>query len=80
MKNIKVNEGSSIFMKCWKVYKTEELEEAGFYNFMVNHTYNFINSTTDVHIQKVEKLWGSEKCKNKEHSLAIIWRISDRIT
>ena len=35
-----IEEGSIIISDCWRGYNTEELEEAGFEHFKVNHKYN----------------------------------------
>lgn len=52
----------------WKCHKTEELEEAGFEHFKVNHKYNFLNpDDPNIHTQTVERMWGSAKWRNKRH-------------
>lgn len=63
-----ITNGSTIFSDCWKGYKTEELEEAGFEHFKVNHSYNFLNpDDPNIHTQTVERMWGSAKWRNKRH-------------
>ena len=63
-----IEEGSIIFSDCWKGYRTEELEEAGFEHFKVNHKYNFLDpDDPNVHTQTVERMWGSAKWRNKKH-------------
>uniref|UniRef100_A0A914DK17 ISXO2-like transposase domain-containing protein n=1 Tax=Acrobeloides nanus TaxID=290746 RepID=A0A914DK17_9BILA len=60
--------GSIIFSDCWKGYRTEELEVAGFEHFKVNHKYNFLNpDDPNIHTQTVERMWGSAKWRNKKH-------------
>jgi hypothetical protein len=42
------------------------LEEAGFTHLKVNHSYNFLNpDDPEVHTQKVERMWGLAKWRNK---------------
>ena len=36
-------------------------------NFTVNHRYNFVNPENGANIQKIERLWGSAKWRNKKH-------------
>lgn len=63
-----IEEGSIIISDCWRGYNTEELEEAGFEHFKVNHKYNFVNpDDPSVHTQTVERMWGSAKWRNKKH-------------
>lgn len=38
----------------------------GFQHFTVNHKYNFVDPTTKVHTQNIERLWGSVKWRNKK--------------
>ena len=52
---------------CWRAYKTDELEAAGFSHLKVNHTYNFVDPETGANTQKVERMWGSAKWRNKKH-------------
>lgn len=60
-------EGSVIYSDSWKAYQMTEREREGFRDFKANHSYNFVDSTTDVHTQHIEKLWGSAKWRNKRH-------------
>uniref|UniRef100_A0A914E0W0 ISXO2-like transposase domain-containing protein n=1 Tax=Acrobeloides nanus TaxID=290746 RepID=A0A914E0W0_9BILA len=63
-----IEEGSIIFSDYWKGYRTEELEEAGFEHFKVNHKYNILDpDDPNVHTQTVERMWGSTKGRNKKH-------------
>lgn len=63
-----IDEGSIIFSDCWKGYNTQDLEEAGFEHFQVNHKYNFVNpDDPTIHTQTIERLWGSAKWRNKKH-------------
>lgn len=55
------------FSDSWRAYKTEELQAAGFEHFKVNHWNNFVNSDTGAHMQNIECIWGSAKCRNKKH-------------
>ena len=59
--------GSFIYSYNWRSYKTDELLNAGFQHFKVNHRYNFIDSETSVHTQTIKRLWGSAKWRNKCH-------------
>ena len=43
------------------------MEEAGLQHFKVNHRYNFVDPDTGVNTQKIERLWGSAKWRNKKH-------------
>ena len=61
-----IAEGSIIYSDSWKGYKTQELEEAGFEHFKVNHRYNFVDPDTGVHTQTVERMWGHAKWRNKK--------------
>ena len=62
-----IKSGSIIYSDSWKGYKTEELEEAGFEHYKVNHKYHFVDSDTRANTQKIERLWGSAKWRNKRH-------------
>jgi len=58
---------SSIYSDCWRGYKTDELETAGFHHFQVN-SYNFLNpDDPSIHTQTIERMWGSAKWRNKKH-------------
>lgn len=59
--------GTTIMSDCWKAYKTDELNAAGYEHLKVNHTYNFIDPETGASTQKVERMWGSAKWRNKRH-------------
>lgn len=37
-----VADGSTIFRDCWKEYKTNEMRDAGYKHFTVNHMHNFV--------------------------------------
>ncbi|XP_039279151.1 uncharacterized protein LOC120350347 [Nilaparvata lugens] len=60
-----IEPGSTILSDCWKGYKSEELENAGFTHFTVNHKYNFVDPDTGASTQYVERMWGSAKWRNK---------------
>lgn len=62
-----IKKSSTIYSDSWRAYKTNELEQAGFEHFKVNHNYNFIDPETDAHTQNVERMWGSVKWRNKKH-------------
>jgi len=47
-----------IISDSWKGYKHDELVEAGFSHFTVNHRYNF-DAKTAANTQKIVRLWGS---------------------
>jgi len=48
--------GSIIYSDSWRSYKTDELLNAGFQHFKVNHRYNFIDSQTYAHTQNIERM------------------------
>jgi len=52
---------------CWRAYKTDELVAAGYEHLTVNHTYNFVDPESGANTQKVERMWGSAKWRNKRH-------------
>lgn len=53
---------------CWRGYKDDELASAGFENFKVNHSYNFLNpNDKNIHTQTVERMWGTAQWRNKRH-------------
>jgi transposase-like protein len=58
---------SVIFSDSWKAYCTTEIERQGFSHFKVNHRYNFVDPETGINTQKIERLWGSAKWRNKKH-------------
>ena len=62
-----IKPGSVIYSDSWRGYNRDELIEAGFSHFTVNHRYNFIDPETAANTQKVERLWGSAKWRNKKH-------------
>lgn len=59
--------GSLIYSDSWKGYDTKQLALDGYINLKVNHSKNFVNPETKVHTQKIERLWGSLKWRNKRH-------------
>ncbi|KAG8272075.1 hypothetical protein J6590_098714 [Homalodisca vitripennis] len=68
--------GNTIVVDCWKEYKTSELESAGFeYYISVNHSYNFVDPETGANTQRVERMCGSAKWRNKvqRRTRSIIW-------
>ena len=62
-----IAEGSTIYSDSWRAYKTDELQEAGFEHYKVNHRFNFVDPETGVHTQNIERMWGSAKWRNKKH-------------
>ena len=46
---------STIFSDCWKAYSTINQHE--YEHKTVNHTYNFVDPTTQAHTQNIENLW-----------------------
>ena len=54
-----ISPGSVIYSDSWKGYKHDELLEAGFSHFTVNHRYHFVDPETEANTQKIERLWGS---------------------
>ena len=60
-----IAEGSMIYSDCWRGYRTQDLEAAGFSHLTVNHKYNFVDPRTGTHTQNIERLWGSAKWRNK---------------
>lgn len=62
-----IEPGTTIYSDSWSAYKTTELQREGFQHLKVNHRYNFVDPTTGAHTQKVERLWGSAKWRNKRH-------------
>lgn len=59
--------GTTIFSDSWRAYITSELHREGFQHLKVNHRYNFVDPVTGAHTQKIERLWGSAKWRNKKH-------------
>ena len=49
-------EGSVIYSDCWKAYKTDDLDDAGFKHYKVNHHFNFLDSGTGVPTKMIEQL------------------------
>lgn len=62
-----IEQGSIVYSDSWKGYCTTKMEEAGLQHFKVNHSYNFVDPDTGVNTQKIERLWGSAKWRNKKH-------------
>lgn len=63
----RIEEGSLVYSDSWKGYCTNKMEEEGLHHFKVNHKYNFVDPHTGVNTQKIERLWGSVKWRNKRH-------------
>ena len=51
----KIHPGSTIFSDCWKAYST--INQYEYEHKTVNHTYNFVDPTTQAHTQNIENLW-----------------------
>ncbi|XP_069683073.1 uncharacterized protein [Periplaneta americana] len=51
----KIRPGTTIISDCWKAYNC--LQEEGYVNLTVNHTYNFVDSETCDISDKVEGTW-----------------------
>ena len=62
-----IEDGTTIYSDSWRGYKTNDLEDAAFTHYKVNHRYNFVDPETGVHTQTVERMWGSAKWRNKRH-------------
>lgn len=62
-----IADGSLIYSDSWQGYNTNDIREAGFDHFQVNHSYNLVDPTTGVHTQTVERMWGSAKWRKKKH-------------
>ena len=62
-----VEPGSAVYIDCWRGYKSEELTQAGYEHFQVNHNINFVDPETGAHTQNDERLWGVAKWRNKRH-------------
>ena len=61
-----IEEGTTIYSDSWKGYSTSKLEEAGLNHLKVNHKFNFVDPETKVNTQRIERLWGSAKWRNKK--------------
>lgn len=61
-----IKPGSIIMSDCWKAYLN--LIEHGYSHRhqTVNHKYNFVDPNSGANTQKVERMWGSAKWKNKK--------------
>ena len=62
-----IRPGCVIYSDSWKGYNHAELIDAGFSHFMVNHRFNFVDPETGANTQKIKRLWGSAKWRNKKH-------------
>ena len=47
--------GSIIYSDCWKAY--EKIDKKTYQHSVVNHSQNFVDPNTGVHIQNIERLW-----------------------
>jgi len=52
----RVQKGSDVYTDCWRGYSTAQLGEAGFNHFTVNPSINFVDPSTGVHTQNIERL------------------------
>jgi len=60
-----IEKGITVYSDCWRAYNA--IQDNGYQHFTVNHSYNFVDSSTHAHTQNIERLWGSAKCRNKRH-------------
>ena len=49
----------------WKGYSTSELEKAVFTHLKENHKNTFVDPETGASTQRVERMWGSAKWRNR---------------
>jgi len=54
--NIKIGSIIIIYSDSWRSYMTDELLNAGFQHFKVNHRYHFVDSETSAHTQTIERI------------------------
>ena len=66
-----IRPGSVIYSDSWRGYNHDELLESEFSHFTVNHRYNFIDPETAANTQKIERLWGSAKWRNKRQRYSV---------
>lgn len=59
-----VKSGSIIFSECFRRYKLLELEEVGFTDFKIKHSYTVIDSEARQLGDRTEKLWDFVKKRN----------------
>ena len=61
-------EGNLVVRTQQPCYQTNRIEIEGFLiHAKVNHKYNYIDPGTGVHTQTVERMWGSDKWRNKRY-------------
>jgi len=58
-----IRPGSIIFSDSWRSYN--KIQQLGYQHNKVNHKYNFVDPSTGVHTQNVERMWGAAKWGNK---------------
>ena len=52
--------GSTIILDCCKAYKC--LEDKGFQDYSVNHSFHFVDSEIGVYINSIQGTWLAIKC------------------
>ena len=56
-----IRPGSIIYTDCWAAYNDLDLLDAGFQHGSVNHTYNYVDPLSNVHINTIEGTWNGIK-------------------
>ena len=74
----RIRPGSTICSDCWKSYKT--ISPQGYTHQTVNHSYNFVDPTTQAHTQNIENLWWPSTHSSSDelylHLAEYIWQKS----
>lgn len=74
----RIEPGSIIMSDCWKAYNC--LQDEGYQHLSVDHSLNFVDPTSLVHTNTVERLWWEVKStvplfgRRKEHFLGYLAR------
>ena len=56
-----IRPGSIIYTDCWAAYNDLDSLDAGFQYGSVNHTYNYVDPLSNVHINTIEGTWNGIK-------------------